>query len=200
MLAGQVVEKAFGKRVANASIQVIDLEDPSPSARLDISANGDGYFFIPGLQRGHHYQLIGRIKDGDHLLSGMTLASPPNPRLSIYISEDLTSPSTPAPNAPPLPPIAPTRPSTDKDPTTPPAMLSPPKAAPGPGASAPATPPFNKIADGPAPEPGGFQRAPAPPKVAIPNGTPNPVLPPPPPFAALDASGLAADGRRPTAR
>ncbi len=183
LLAGQVVEKAFGKRVANASIQVIDLEDPAPSARLDVSANADGYFFIPGLQRGHHYQLIGRIKDGDHLLSGMTLSTPPNPRLSIYISEDLTSPSTPAPPAPPLPPAAPAKPPSDKDAPTPPAALAPPKAGPDPGASAPASPPFNKIADGPAPEPGGFQSVRPPPTVTIPNGSPNPVLPPPPPFA-----------------
>ena len=180
LLAGQVVEKAFGKRVANASIQVIDLEDPAPAARLDVSANADGYFFIPGLQRGHHYQLIGRIKDGDHLLSGMTLAAPPNPRLSIYISADLTSPSTPAPTAPPLPPAAPAKPSGDKDAPTPPAALAPPSAVPGPGASVPASPPFNKIADGS--EPGGFQSVPPAPKVAIPNGSPNPVLPPPPPF------------------
>ena len=158
LLAGQVVEKAFGKRVANASIQVIDLEDPAPAARLDVSANADGYFFIPGLQRGHHYQLIGRIKDGDHLLSGMTLAAPPNPRLSIYISADLTSPSTPAPTAPPLPPAAPAKPSGDKDAPTPPAALAPPSAVPGPGASVPASPPFNKIADGS--EPGGFQSVP----------------------------------------
>ena len=129
LLAGQVVEKAFGKRVANASIQVVDLEDtnPSPAARLDFTANSDGYFFIPGLQPGHHYQLIARSKDADHLRSGMTLAMPPNPRVSIYISEDLTSPSTPPPLAPPAPPAAAPPPPADKEPTTPPAALSPPK-------------------------------------------------------------------------
>ena len=140
LLAGQVVEKAFGKRIANASIQVVDLEDtnPSPAARLDFTANSDGYFFIPGLQPGHHYQLIARSKDADHLRSGMTLAMPPNPRVSIYISEDLTSPSTPPPLAPPTPPAAAPPPPADKEPTAPPAALSAPKAAPGPGAAAPA--------------------------------------------------------------
>jgi thiol-disulfide isomerase/thioredoxin len=187
LLAGQVVEKAFGRRVANASIQIVDLEDtnPAPAARLDFRANGDGYFFIPGLVQGHHYQLIARSKDADHLLSGMTLATPPNPRLSIYISEDLTSPSTPPPLPPPTPPpAAPAAPPpADKEPAAPPAVLSPPKAAPGPGAAAPATPPFNKIADGPTPESGGFQKIPASPRVEIPNGKPNPVLPPPPSFS-----------------
>ena len=183
LLAGQVVEKAFGKRVANASIQVVDLEDanPTPGARLDFTANSDGYFFIPGLQLGHHYQLIARSKDADHLRSGMTLAAPPNPRVSIYISEDLTSPLTPAPLAPPTPPAA-APPSADKQPTTPPAVLSPPKAAPGPDAAAPATPPLNRIAQGSLSEPGGFQKVPVPPTAEIPYGKPNPVLPPPPTF------------------
>ncbi|HVS34716.1 MAG TPA: redoxin family protein [Gemmataceae bacterium] len=189
LLAGQVVEKAFGKRVPDASIQLVDLEDanPTPAARLDFRANSDGYFFIPGLVQGHHYQLIARSKDGDHLLSGVTLAAPPNPRLSIYISEDLTSPSTPPPLSPPTPPNAtpstPTAPpSADRQSGTPPAVLSPPKPTPGSGAAAPSTPPLNKIAEGPPPESGGFQKIPAPPTASVPNPKPNPVLPPPPAF------------------
>lgn len=179
LLAGQVVEKAFGKRVPNASIQVVDLEDANAAsaARLDVRANSDGYFFIPGLQRGHHYQLIGRVKDGDHLLSGITLASPPNPRLAIYLSEDLSTPSTPAPLAAPTPPAA------DKG-AAPSAILSPPKTNPAPtnpGFSG--DPPLNRIADGPQPETGGFSKAPLPPTATIPNGTGNPILPPPPSFS-----------------
>ena len=60
LLAGQVIDKAFNRGLANASIQIVDLQDAhaSTAARLDVSANGDGYFVIPGLQRGHHYQLI----------------------------------------------------------------------------------------------------------------------------------------------
>ena len=125
LLAGQVLDKAFNRRVSNASIQIVDLQDPNPApaARLDVAASSDGYFFIPGLQRGHHYQLIARIKDGDRILSGTTLAMPPNPRLSIYLSEDFTSPSTPAPLGPPT---APGKPAADKTPAAPSAALDPP--------------------------------------------------------------------------
>jgi thiol-disulfide isomerase/thioredoxin len=174
LLAGQVIERTFNKRVANASIQIVDLQDPNPApaARLDVSANADGYFFIPGLQRGHNYQLIARVKDGDRLLSGATLAMPPNPRLSIFLSADYTSPSTPAPLTPPG---SPGRASADRDaaPGAPSAVLEPPSKAPP---DAP-QPPLNRIADS---DPGGFPKIPLAPRVEIPNGSPNPILPPPP--------------------
>ena len=179
LLAGQVLDRNFNKRVPNASIQVVDLQDPNPApaARLDVSASADGYFFIPGLQRGHHYQLIARVKEGDRLLSGATLAVPPNPRLSIYLSEDLTSPSTPPPIAPPTPP---SKPAADKDavPGAPSAVLEPPSKI-QPEGPAVASPPLNKIAQDT--EPGGFQKVPIAPRVMIPNGTPN-IIPPPPPL------------------
>jgi thiol-disulfide isomerase/thioredoxin len=184
LLAGQVLDKAFNKRVSNASIQVVDLQDanPAPAARLDVAASNDGYFFIPGLQRGHHYQLIARIKDGNRILSGTTLAMPPNPRLSIYLSEDFTSPSTPAPLGPPT---APSPPAADKDktPAAPSAALDAPTKPKPDGAvdtTAPSPPAFNKIAEDT--ESGGFQKIPPAPLVVIPFTPPAPVIPPPPPF------------------
>ena len=193
LLAGEVLNLAFNKRVSNASIQVVDLQDPNPApaARLDVKANPDGYFFIPGLQRGHHYQLLAHIKEGDHVLSGTTLAMPPNPRLSIYLSEDYTTPSTPAPLGPPT---IPGKPPADGDgaktPAAPSASIDPPipgrpdggfDPAPAPGTAPPVD--RTKIADGNAgtAEPGGFQRYPAPVPAAIPNGPP-PLIPPPPPL------------------
>jgi thiol-disulfide isomerase/thioredoxin len=176
LLAGQVLDKAFNHRLSNASIQVVDLQDANatPAARLDVSANRDGYFFIPGLQRGHHYQLIARIKEGDHVLSGTTLAMPPNPRLSIFLSEDYTSPSTPAPLGPPTPP--------GKAQASPSAALEAPSKVRQDGNDS-GVPPLNKtkiaIENG-ATESGGFERAPTPPRVEIP-GPPPPVIPPPPP-------------------
>ena len=187
LLAGQVLDKTFNKRVSNASIQVVDLQDPnaSPAARLDVSASSDGYFFIPGLQRGHHYQLIARIKDGDRILSGTTLAMPPNPRLSIYLSEDFTTPSTPAPMAPPTP-ISKPQPPAEKTPAAPSAALDPPTRIKPDGAfdpgAGPPPPALNKIADETGSEPGGFQKIPTAPRVDIPFAPVNPVIPPPPPF------------------
>jgi thiol-disulfide isomerase/thioredoxin len=176
LLAGQVIDKAFNRPLSNASIQIVDLQEANAStvARLDVSANRDGYFFIPGLQRGHHYQLIARIKEGDHVLSGTTLAMPPNPRLSIFLSEDYTSPSTPAPIAPPTPPG-----KTEASPSA--ALEAPAKVLQnGNGASGS---PLDKtkiaIDNGPA-ESGGFERAPVPPRVEIPGPPARPVLPPPP--------------------
>ncbi len=177
LLAGQVLDKAYNRRLSNASIQIVDLQDGNAStvARLDVTANRDGYFFIPGLQRGHHYQLIARIKEGDHVLSGTTLAMPPNPRLSIFLSEDYTSPSTPAPIAPPTPP--------SKTEASPSAALEAPAKAPPNGNDAGVSP-LNKtkiaIENGPV-DSGGFERAPIPPRAEIPGPPARPVLPPPPP-------------------
>ena len=194
LLAGEIIDRSFNKRVPNASIQLVDLQDanPSPAAKLDVTANPDGYFFIPGLQRGHHYQLIARIKEGDHILSGTTLAMPPNPRLSIYLSEDFTSPSTPAPLGPPTVPGK--APPADKDAgktsAAPSASIDPPMPGRTDGGFNPAplratrAPPVDrtKIAEGNgASESGGFQKY-APPTAAIPGGPPPPAIPPPPPF------------------
>ncbi len=211
LLAGEVLNLAYNKRVSNASIQVVDLQDPNPApaARLDVKANPDGYFFIPGLQRGHHYQLLARIKEGDHVLSGTTLAMPPNPRLSIYLSEDYTTPSTPAPLGPPtIPGKAPADGDGAKTPAAPSASIDPPipgrtdggfDPSPAPGAGPPPVD-RTKIADGNtgAPEPGGFQKYPAPAPAAIPNAPP-PLIPPPPPLPSAAPAAPPAEqvGRKP---
>ena len=104
LLAGQV-QDVDNRRRAGVLIQVVDLQDAKgAAAKIEVEADKDGYFTIQGLQTGHHYQLIARVKDGEHLLSGSAVVTPPNPRMSIVMSEDFTSATTPPlPKTPPLP-------------------------------------------------------------------------------------------------
>jgi thiol-disulfide isomerase/thioredoxin len=104
LLAGQV-QDVDNRRRAGVLIQVVDLQDAKgAAAKIEVEADKDGYFTIQGLQAGHHYQLIARVKDGEHLLSGSAVVMPPNPRMSIVMSEDFTSSTTPPlPKTPPLP-------------------------------------------------------------------------------------------------
>jgi thiol-disulfide isomerase/thioredoxin len=202
LLAGQVVDRAFNKRRGKASIQVVDLDEnnATPTAKVDFSADEDGYFFIPGLLRGHHYRLVARLEEGNRILSGTTLATPPNPRLSIFVSEDLTAPGTP-------PPLGrPTVPGPAKPGDKPAAGLDPPKGKPEVSVgTAPDAPPPNKskiATKGADTDAGGFEKYTPDPTVNIPGGPPaRPVIPPPPPAAPLpppaapppaDAGGPAA--------
>jgi thiol-disulfide isomerase/thioredoxin len=143
ILAGQVLD-SYNRRPPPTYIQVIssqDARDPK-MARIEVAADGQGYFTIQGLQPGQHYQLIARAKDGDRVLAGSTWATPPDPKVLIRISEDFATDTTP-----PVPP-APSWPGPaagDRAATLPP---SPPKAAelgsPVPGAD-PASPPGNRV-------------------------------------------------------
>jgi hypothetical protein len=146
ILAGQVMDK-FKRRLPDVYIQVVDLEDlqKPPKARLDVPAFKDGYFTIEGLKPGHTYQLIARVKEGDKTLSGVALATPPNARLTIYLSEDFTTPTTPPAPDPPAPPEKP----SDKPPA---AKLQPPsKTGPRPDGDGPPAPadtiPWPQVAD-----------------------------------------------------
>ncbi len=105
LLAGQVLDR-LNRHPSKVYIQVVDLQDPKaqPSARLEVESQQDGYFVVQGLKLGHHYRLIARAKDGEKVLSGTTLATPPNPRLSIYLSEELVGGDTPSIPDPPTPP------------------------------------------------------------------------------------------------
>jgi thiol-disulfide isomerase/thioredoxin len=120
LLAGQVID-SFNNSPGGVMIQVVDLDEPKAAAApIEVAADKSGYFTILGVQPGKHYQLIARTKDGDHLLSGSTIATAPNPRLRITVREDYTSPSTP-----PLP-----NPMPDKNkpkPSGPSATIQPPR-------------------------------------------------------------------------
>ncbi len=104
VLAGSVND-ASGRHPGKVDIQVVDMDDPkaTASAPLDFEAK-DGFFYLPGLKVGHHYRLIARSKDGDRILTGQTLATPPNTRVAIRLSEDLAAKDTPPTPPPPTPP------------------------------------------------------------------------------------------------
>jgi thiol-disulfide isomerase/thioredoxin len=190
LLAGQILDRTFNKRHGNVSIQVVDMQETDKTAaKLDVKTNEDGYFFIPGLQRGHTYQLIARVKDGERVLSGVGLAAPPNPRLSIYISEDLTNDSTPPPLGPPRTPSKGDKPAASLDPPT----KGKPDLSVGAAQDPPAPPPRppvnpSKIADK-GEDGGGFEKYPTAPKVVIPGP---PLLPPPPPVTAPGSDGSSS--------
>jgi hypothetical protein len=107
LIAGQVLD-SFNRHPDNVSIQIVDLQDTRQTpARIEVEPPEKGYFTIQGLQVGRHYQLIARMKDGNKLLSGTTLATPPNPRVTIYLSEDNTTDTTPPLPGPPALPSKP---------------------------------------------------------------------------------------------
>jgi hypothetical protein len=156
LLAGQVIDRS-NRRPQKVYIQVVDLQDSreQPTAKLEVESQQDGYFVVQGLKPGKHYRLIARVKDGDHLMTGTTLAMPPNPRLSIVVSEENTTPSTPAVPDPPAVPgrapsgggdsgTAPTKPKESGSGGTP---SSPTGAVPLPGSGTSGNPAW--IADGP---------------------------------------------------
>jgi hypothetical protein len=135
LLAGQVLDK-FNRRPAGACIEITDLENTTTpaAAPINIWADGQGYFTIPGLEAGRHYRLVARVKDGDRLLSGVSFVTPPNPRLTIFVSEESTTPAVPPI---PGPTLWPGREGGEKRPA---AGIEPPVKTPAP-AAAPAGPP-----------------------------------------------------------
>ncbi len=106
VIAGQVVD-AYNRPRPNTYILVVKAEDAVRQTKdprgapiqPDVEANEQGFFFIPDLDPGKQYQLIARAPEGDHLLAGTYVATPPNTRILIRISEDFTTPAIP-----PIPP------------------------------------------------------------------------------------------------
>jgi thiol-disulfide isomerase/thioredoxin len=225
VLAGQVIDR-YNRRPGGVAIRVVDLEDTREPKAAPIEKQSDeqGYFTIAGLRSGGHYQLVARVQDGDRVLSGTVVARPPNPRLTIWVSEDtaggaVAPPATPAtvypgrPDAGPRPAAALEAPVKD---ATPPAGPTGP-ANPGNGSNgAPAGSNQSPAAAGGAPDPtrtagpapqvkDGFQLS-APP--AEPANVPGPpALPPPPgyprgqdppPGAALQRPGGLPPGNNTT--
>jgi len=125
LLAGQVLDR-LNRRPAGAAIQVVDLQEVpgnATGARIEVSADSKGYFIIQGLKPGRSYQLIARQKDGTRLFSGTVVARPPDPRLTIFVAEDLAGSETPQP---PEPTVLPNKNVPIKPPA---AALQPPEPA-----------------------------------------------------------------------
>lgn len=105
LLAGQVID-TFDRKVSKASIQLVELRDNGqPGAPLEVQANEEGFFTIPGLDPKAAYQLTARVTEGEKVvMSGSTIKRPPDPRVLIKISEDFVAPATPvAPKVAPPP-------------------------------------------------------------------------------------------------
>lgn len=96
MLAGRVIN-SYDRTPPPTYIQVVSLSDKSGDGKSvnEVATDNLGYFTIQGLQPGQHYELVARTREGEHRLAGRTMAIAPNPRVLIYISEDLATGSTP---------------------------------------------------------------------------------------------------------
>lgn len=87
VLAGRILDRDNQLR-PDAIIQVIDLDGPRDTAApLSVKANRDGYFDIAGLEAGHTYRLVARIKDGANVLIGSRRVVPPDVRVAIWVTE-----------------------------------------------------------------------------------------------------------------
>ncbi|NBO92529.1 MAG: hypothetical protein EBV06_09515 [Planctomycetia bacterium] len=107
MLAGQVVD-GEGRRVANATIQVLEYEGGKSRARLSVTTDRNGYFDIPGLEKGRRYQLVASVDRGGTSSTGRTSVIASNVRVAIYLTDGLSSgvETTPSPSIEDRPPAA----------------------------------------------------------------------------------------------
>jgi thiol-disulfide isomerase/thioredoxin len=94
LLAGQVIN-ASNRKPPPTTIQVVSVQDGKETGgapvtvKLDpITADANGYFTIQNLQPGRQYQLIARSEDSGKKLAGVTWATPPNPRITIRMTEE----------------------------------------------------------------------------------------------------------------
>jgi thiol-disulfide isomerase/thioredoxin len=92
VLAGQVLDPSR-HRLPGAYIQVSEAGEVNRrGAPIEIAADKDGYFVIPGVASGHRYQLTARARDGGRLLSGAVWATPPDARLVICVNDETGMP------------------------------------------------------------------------------------------------------------
>jgi thiol-disulfide isomerase/thioredoxin len=85
MLAGQVLDGE--RRVANASIRVIELDRDKPRAPLLVRTDANGWFDIPGLEKGQRYQLVASVNRGGVLYSGQVNVVASDVRIAIPLVE-----------------------------------------------------------------------------------------------------------------
>jgi len=88
ILAGQVMDH-YHRRPSGAVIQVVDLQAGKDAPKNEVSADAQGYFTVKGLKTGSNYQLIAKGKDGSKVFTGTALVIPPNPRVTIFVTEDV---------------------------------------------------------------------------------------------------------------
>lgn len=97
ILSGRLVDNS-GRRLAKAYVQVQMVGSEASARPIELAADENGYFLIPGLTPGRNYRLTARAQEGTRTLAGSVQVSPPNPRVMIRLSEDLVSPEGPVLN------------------------------------------------------------------------------------------------------
>ena len=90
VLAGSVVDGEARLR-PNARILIHDIDAMPGTALAPLTAttNSEGYFDISGLDPGRTYRLVARVQEGRRLLVGSARVVPPNPRVRIYLTDEL---------------------------------------------------------------------------------------------------------------
>ncbi len=89
VISGQVLSKDTNRRLNNAYIRVVDLQNPNTErAALEIETDPNGWFIVKSLQKGRNYQLIARAREDGRFLSGIEVVRAPNPRVCITVEED----------------------------------------------------------------------------------------------------------------
>ncbi len=206
ILAGQVLDSYNRPPPAHTYIQVTEAGTNAKAgpAPIEVSTDPQGYFMIQRLQPGQHYQLTARGRNGDHLMAGVTLATPPNPKVLIQISEDFATPSIPPPPGPPNWPNS----STANPPSpAPPAPVWPDQGSPAPGQAKPGAAgndqawspggrsPTNPFLNNPVPPANGSRSRPV--DLGPPTGifapSPAPTPPPSPQPVMIRPEGIAND-------
>jgi thiol-disulfide isomerase/thioredoxin len=93
LLAGRVIDARTGQP-ADAQIHYVCLDDPkAEEAPIDVAVNAQGYFMIQGLKSGKQYKLIARTKNGERLMTGVSITRVPNVHMLIRVSEDFSVPN-----------------------------------------------------------------------------------------------------------
>jgi thiol-disulfide isomerase/thioredoxin len=99
VLAGQVIDSS-GRRVPEAAIRVAATQPEPGAAPVEMLADKQGYFLIPGLQPGLTYTLTARSKNDGQLVAGEAQARPPYTRMVIRVSADGAAGVAPPPPGP----------------------------------------------------------------------------------------------------
>jgi thiol-disulfide isomerase/thioredoxin len=99
-LSGQVKAKRTGLPVQASILYLCEDEPQAKGAAVDYLTHDDGYFTIGGLKAGKRYKLVVRSMQEGKLVAATYYATPPNPRILIFVSADFVTKDTP-PIAPP---------------------------------------------------------------------------------------------------
>jgi len=85
MLAGAVIDSGR-YRVANATLHVIAV-DEGPKSKLTVTTDRNGYFDVPGLEKGRRYRIVATSRRGETVLTGQAFATASDVRLNIQLTD-----------------------------------------------------------------------------------------------------------------